>query len=160
MLFFVPIKPVACVLVVCACDLLASNGNVGSAFSTYMARRFFSYIALAFSIFKTSGPRKQRLRPVDQENKGNWQWRSTLDSKGRSHFISQGLQFGHKQSNFKIFSLQVIRNVFLKNNCIKINFMMYSSNTVDTKVNLFEFITEHNKILILIQQFDLFFSVI
>ena len=100
------------------------------------------------------------LRPVDQENKGNWQWRSTLDSKGRSHFISQGLQFGHKQSNFKIFSLQVIRNVFLKNNCIKINFMMYSSNTVDTKVNLFEFITEHNKILILIQQFDLFFSVI
>lgn len=37
---------------------------------------------------------------------------------------------------------------------------MYSSNTVDTKVNLFEFITEHNKILILIQQFDLFFSVI
>ena len=118
------------------------------------------YIALAFSIFKTSGPRKQRLRPVDQENKGNWQWRSTLDSKGRSHFISQGLQFGHKQSNFKIFSLQVIRNVFLKNNCIKINFMMYSSNTVHTKVNLFEFITEHNKILILIQQFDLFFSVI
>ena len=64
------------------------------------------YNARVFAFFKTSGP-----TATVASGEGLLYM---LYCKIRSPCISQGLQVGHEWSEFKVFSLHVLRNVILK----------------------------------------------